>query len=111
MTDASGASAYRYDSFSEPTSAENGAGQTVSYGYNADGAVTGITYHLGPGATWAIDLYANYIHTVAENIVEGWTDGQAGYCLLVRFYFDADVTAFPYKRGYEGTPKRWCKTS
>ena len=51
MSDASGTSSYAYDSFGELTSAENGAGQTVSYGYNADGGVTGITYPLPAGAT------------------------------------------------------------
>jgi RHS repeat-associated protein len=53
MSDASGSSSFIYDPFGELTSAENGASQTVGYGYNADGEVTGITYPLPGTASWA----------------------------------------------------------
>lgn len=53
MVDASGTSTYTYDPFGELTSVENGAGKTVSYGYNSLGEETSITYPLGSGATWA----------------------------------------------------------
>jgi RHS repeat-associated protein len=52
MADASGGSSAIYDSFGELTSSKNGAGQTVGYGYNADGAVDAITYPLPASATW-----------------------------------------------------------
>jgi RHS repeat-associated protein len=60
MSDASGTSSDSYDPFGELTSAVNGAGQTVGYGYNADGQVTGITYPLGSAATWATSDTVGY---------------------------------------------------
>ena len=53
MTDGSGITTSSYDPFDELTSTTNGAGATTSYGYDLDGDVTGITYPLGAGATWA----------------------------------------------------------
>ena len=53
MTDATGSSSSTFDSFGELASATNGAGQTIGYGYNADGAVDAITYPLPASATWA----------------------------------------------------------
>jgi RHS repeat-associated protein len=51
MTDATGASSYVYDPFEEVTSADNGAGKITTYGYSADGQVTGITYPLPSAAS------------------------------------------------------------
>jgi trimeric autotransporter adhesin len=68
MADATGTSTNTYDSFGELTSAENGAGQTVSYGYNADGQVTGITYPLGSGATWATSDTVAYGYDNADEL-------------------------------------------
>lgn len=53
MTDGTGTSSFSYDPFGELTSATSGAGKTVSYAYGADGQLTGITYPLPSGATWA----------------------------------------------------------
>jgi len=53
MTDATGGPSEIYDSFGKLTASKNGAGQTVGYGYNADGAVDAITYPLPASATWA----------------------------------------------------------
>jgi RHS repeat-associated protein len=53
MSDGTGSSSYTFDPFGELTSAENGASQTIVYAYNADGEVTGITYPLPSGSSWA----------------------------------------------------------
>jgi RHS repeat-associated protein len=53
MTDASGSSSFLYDPFSELVQATDGNGRTVSYGYNALGEETSVTYPLGSGAAWA----------------------------------------------------------
>ena len=53
ITDGTGSSSYSYDPFGELTSTTSGAGQTVGYGYDADGDTTGITYPLPGTATWA----------------------------------------------------------
>jgi RHS repeat-associated protein len=53
MSDGTGSSSYVFDPFGELTSADNGAGQTVAYTYNADGEVTGVTYPLPSGTSWA----------------------------------------------------------
>jgi len=68
MTDATGSSSYIYDPFSELTSATNGANQTVSYGYNADGKLTGITYPLPGTATWAATSTVAYGYDHADNL-------------------------------------------
>jgi RHS repeat-associated protein len=68
MTDATGASNYVFDSFGELTSAENGAGQTVTYAYNADGDVTGITYPLPSTATWATTDTVAYGYDNADEL-------------------------------------------
>jgi RHS repeat-associated protein len=52
MSDGTGTSHYTYDVFNELKSYENGAGSTVSYSYNDDGGVSGISYPLD-GASWA----------------------------------------------------------
>jgi YD repeat-containing protein len=53
MTDATGTSSFVYDPFGEQTSAQNGAGQTTGYAYDADGNPAGVTYPLPSTATWA----------------------------------------------------------
>ena len=53
MTDASGTSSCVFDPFGEVTSATNGAGQTIGYGYDANGDATSLTYPLPASATWA----------------------------------------------------------
>jgi RHS repeat-associated protein len=68
MTDATGTSAYVYDSFGELTSAQNGAGQTTQYGYNADGRVDGITYPLPSTATWATTDSVTYGYDNADTL-------------------------------------------
>jgi len=50
MTDGTGSSSYSWDPFGEMTSATSGAGQTVSYGYDADGDTASVTYPLPSGA-------------------------------------------------------------
>jgi trimeric autotransporter adhesin len=66
MTDATGSSSSQYDSFGQLTSATNGAGQTVGYGYNADGTVDAITYPLSAGATWASTDTVSYGYDHAD---------------------------------------------
>jgi RHS repeat-associated protein len=66
MSDASGSSSFIYDPFGELTSAENGASQTVGYGYNADGEVTGITYPLPGSANWATTDTVGYGYDNAD---------------------------------------------
>ena len=66
MSDATGSSAYVYDPFSELTSAQNGAGQTVSYGYDYDGDVTGITYPLPGTHSWATTTTVGYGYDHAD---------------------------------------------
>ncbi|HET7013040.1 MAG TPA: RHS repeat-associated core domain-containing protein [Streptosporangiaceae bacterium] len=68
MTDGTGSSSYAYDPFGELTSAVNGAGQTVGYGYDANGNVTGITYPLPTGATWANSNTVTYGYDKAEQL-------------------------------------------
>ncbi len=66
MTDATGSSTFTYDPFGELTSTQNGAGRTTGYGFNADGQVTGITYPLPAGATWATSSTVNYGYDNAD---------------------------------------------
>ncbi|HUD39916.1 MAG TPA: RHS repeat-associated core domain-containing protein [Streptosporangiaceae bacterium] len=68
MTDATGTSAYVYDSFGELTSAKNGAGQTTGYTYNADGQVSSITYPLPEAATWATTDTVSYGYDNADEL-------------------------------------------
>ena len=68
MTDATGSSTNTYDSFNELTSATNGAGQVTGYDYNADGAVSSITYPLPTGATWAASDAISYGYDHADSM-------------------------------------------
>jgi len=68
MTDGTGTSTYTYDPFNEMTSDENGAGKTVDYSYDALGNVTGITYPLGSGATWASSDTVTYGYDSASEM-------------------------------------------
>jgi RHS repeat-associated protein len=68
MTDGTGTSSYNYDPFNELTSYQNGAGNTVSYTYNDDGATTGITYPLGSSATWATTNTVSYDYDNADEL-------------------------------------------
>jgi YD repeat-containing protein len=52
----------------ELTSAENGGSQTVGYGYNADGDLTGVTYPLPSTATWATTDTVNYGYDNADEL-------------------------------------------
>jgi YD repeat-containing protein len=68
MSDGSGNSSYSYDPFNDLSSFENGAGDTVAYGYNADGQVSGLTYPLGAGATWASSDTVSYSYDDAGEL-------------------------------------------
>jgi trimeric autotransporter adhesin len=68
MSDASGTSSYAYDPFGELVTATNGAGETVNYGYNADGNETSITYPLGSDATWATSDTVTFGYDAASNL-------------------------------------------
>lgn len=68
MTDGTGNSSYSYDSFGELTSTTNGAGQVTTYGYNADGGTTGITYPLPSSATWATTDTVSYGYDNADRL-------------------------------------------
>ncbi len=68
MTDASGTSSYSYNPFDELTGADNGAGKTVSYGHDALGDTTSITYPLGGGATWANTDMVTYGYDAASEL-------------------------------------------
>jgi len=52
-TDATGSSSYAHDPFGELTTATSGAGQTIGYGYDADGNTNAITYPLGSLVEWS----------------------------------------------------------
>jgi RHS repeat-associated protein len=66
MTDATGTSSNIYDPFGELASTTNGAGQVTSYGYDADGAVTGITYPLPGNHSWAATTTVVYGYDHAD---------------------------------------------
>lgn len=68
MTDGTGSSNYGYDPFGELTSTTNGAGQVTTYGYNADGDTTGITYPLPSAATWATTDTVGYGYDNADRL-------------------------------------------
>jgi RHS repeat-associated protein len=61
MADATGTSSYVYDSFGELTSCTSGAGKAVTYGYDADGDLTGVTYPLG-SPSWAATSTVGYTY-------------------------------------------------
>ena len=73
MVDASGTSSNVYDPFGERTSSTNGAGQATSYGYDADGDVTGITYPLPGAHSWGATTTVNYGYDNADQLT-GVTD-------------------------------------
>jgi RHS repeat-associated protein len=66
MSDATGTSGFLFDPFGELASATNGAGQTTSYSYDADGDTTGITYPLPPEANWATSDTVSYGYDDAD---------------------------------------------
>jgi len=68
MTDGTGTSSYTYDAFDEMTSSQNGAGRTVDYAYDSLGNVTGTTYPLGSGATWAPSSTVTYGYDAASQM-------------------------------------------
>ena len=76
MTDATGSSSYIYDPFGELASTTNGAGNTVGYGYDADGNTTGVTYPLPASATWATTRTVAYGYDHA-NVLTSATDFNA----------------------------------
>jgi YD repeat-containing protein len=73
MTDGTGTSSNIYDPFGELTSNTNGAGQAISYGYDADGDLTGITYPLPGTHSWATTSTVNYGYNNADQLT-GVTD-------------------------------------
>jgi YD repeat-containing protein len=68
MFDASGISSSSFDPFDELTSTTNGRNKTTTYGYDLDGDVTGITYPLGSGATWAGTDTVTYTYDHADQL-------------------------------------------
>ncbi len=68
VTDGTGTTTMTYDPFGELASEQNGAGQTVSYAYDADGQTTGITYPLPSTATWAATPTVSYAYDKAGNL-------------------------------------------
>jgi RHS repeat-associated protein len=68
MDDGTGTSTYAYDPFNELTSYENGAGKTVSYGYDDDGNTASVSYPLGAGATWATSSTITYGYDDASEL-------------------------------------------
>jgi RHS repeat-associated protein len=68
MTDATGSAHYTYDVFSELMSATNGAGQTVSYSYSADGDITTLTYPLPTSAVWATSDTVTYAYDKSDRL-------------------------------------------
>ncbi|WP_329138164.1 DUF6531 domain-containing protein [Streptomyces sp. NBC_01476] len=88
MTDGTGTSTWTYDVFGELSAATNGAGATVSYGYDANGNATTLTY---PGSG------QNVIQTYDKaNRLSGLTDWNAK---ATSFGYDADsdwkTTTYP----------------
>jgi RHS repeat-associated protein len=66
MTDGTGTSSWTYDSLHRLTSTTDGAGQTVSYGYDLGGRLTSIGY---PGGARTVNRgfdAANRLHTVTD---------------------------------------------
>ena len=68
MTDATGSPSYIFDPFGELASATNGAGQTVGYGYDADGNTRSITYPLPAAATWPVNDTVSYGYDNADKL-------------------------------------------
>ena len=68
MVDASGTTTNVYDPFNELTSSTDGSANTTSYSYDLDGDTTGITYPLGPGATWASTDTVTYTYDHADQL-------------------------------------------
>jgi RHS repeat-associated protein len=68
MFDASGITSSVFDPFDELTSTTNGRNKTTTYGYDVDGDVTGITFPLGSGATWASTDTAAYSYDHADQL-------------------------------------------
>jgi RHS repeat-associated protein len=67
MTDGTGSSSFTYDTFGEPATATNGAGQTVTYGHDSDGNQTSVTYPLG-SPSWASTSTATYGYDHASEL-------------------------------------------
>jgi RHS repeat-associated protein len=68
MADATGSSTYQYDPFGELTQATNGNKQAVTYGYDPDDDVTGITYPLPSTASWATSDTVVYGYDNADQL-------------------------------------------
>src|SRR5215469_6603584 len=66
MTDGSGTSSHIFDPFGEVTSASNGAGQTIGYGYDANGDTKSVSYPLPASATWASSSTVGYGYDHAD---------------------------------------------
>jgi RHS repeat-associated protein len=78
MTDGTGTSSYVYNSFGELTTDTNGAGQDVTYGYDADGDNTSLGYPLPAAATWATSDSISYGYDNADRLtsVTDFTGGK-----------------------------------
>lgn len=59
LTDGSGTSTFTYDSLGRMISTTDGAGATISYGYDLDGHLTSLTYPNGQTVTRAYDAAGN----------------------------------------------------
>jgi RHS repeat-associated protein len=66
MTDGTGTSSWTYDSLHRLTSTTDGAGHTVSYGYDIGGRLTSIGYPSGVGTVNRGFDAANRLHTVTD---------------------------------------------
>jgi len=66
ITDGTGTSTYNWDSLHRLTSNTNGAGQTVSYGYDLKGQLTSITYPGGVNTVTRAFDDAGRLHTVQD---------------------------------------------
>lgn len=91
MTDATGTSTYTYNPFDELTSTTNGNGSTVSYGYDTDGDITGITYPLPSAETWSSTSTISYGYDNADQMTSV-TDFNGHKTTLTR-NADGNVTA------------------
>src|SRR5262249_43610159 len=91
MTGATGTSSYSYDPFGELTSATDGSGKVTGYGYSADGQVSGITYPLPAGATWAATNTVSYGYNNADQLTS------------VTDFANHQITVTPNADGLPGT--------
>ena len=73
MTDGTGTTTYTYDSLGRPTSRQNGAGQTVGYGYDRASNRTSLTYPGSGTVTYGYDTANQMI------AVQDWLSNTTGF--------------------------------